>query len=67
MLRDGDERDRILGGPANRAKVDAYIDALVAEAPPLTQEQKARLRALMRHTNPRKAPSTRAPVAQAAA
>ncbi len=46
---------------------NAYIAALVAEAPPLTQEQKTRLRVLMRGragpSNPQPAP---APTAQAA-
>lgn len=40
--------EELFGGPAGVARVDAYIDALVAKAPPLTAGQKVRLRTLLR-------------------
>lgn len=42
-----EERKRVFGGPEGVARVDAYLDALVAAAPPLSAGQKARLRALL--------------------
>lgn len=39
--------EELFGGPAGVARVEAYIDALVAAAPPLTPAQKARLRTLL--------------------
>lgn len=53
---------------ANYEASEAYLDKLVAEAPPLTADQRARLSVLLRHhTNPPNALSTPAPSTQVAA
>lgn len=48
MLLSDTERLRIYGSAKAVTAVDAYLDALVAAAPPLTAGQKARLQTLMR-------------------
>lgn len=39
---------RLFGGPAGVAAVDAYVNRIADSAPPLTPEQSARLRILLR-------------------
>lgn len=39
---------RIFGGPAGVAVVDAYVARIADSAPPLTSEQRSRLRILLR-------------------
>jgi hypothetical protein len=56
-MRSDAERERLYGGPAGVARVDAYLDALVAAAPPLTAGQKTRLRALLRPVSSEPAPA----------
>lgn len=47
MLTD-EQRLRVYGNAERVASVDRYLDELAAAAPPLTQAQKDRLRALIR-------------------
>lgn len=44
------ERDlKAFGGPAGLAAVEAYVAQIADTAPPLTSEQRAKLRILLRH------------------
>jgi len=54
---------RVFGGPTGLAAVEAYVNGIADAAPPLTAEQKARLRILLR---PAPATETPAPLKNAA-
>jgi len=62
MLGSDADRFRWYGSTEGVAAVDAYLDALVAVAPPLTVEQKARLRTLLRPSVPVTTPPSGSPV-----